>query len=454
VDTGTDSTEPVDSAPVSGGLLLEVGEAQPCAAPVPATWEKTTTLQGNGNAGPDGGAVAVEDLDGDGDLDIISSWDVGDWLVVWWNDGGTYTYELIADTEAWQLSRVDGGWVSGGQSPVIYDESLTPIGQLPPVYGAVREVVDVQGVGRLVTITSPFGPEHQWDYVVDGAELDQELASQNAFDALVFDHDQDGDEDVYVVNDNPFDGRNVMWHQQDGVLVPTDYAPIRMAGMGGDVGDLNGDGLPDLYLTAAARNILLLQNPDHTFIDVTFGWNAGVLASGKAMAWGGVFWDADNDGDLDLMVAEGDFGGEYNLDLGPQPLSLQRNSDETFSPEVWDEGSFRGLVPVDLNDDGVLDIVVSSASDGPAIWLSQGCGDHGWLRFDGPEGATIRVLGESPQTHWISRDSGFGASKPARSHVGLGDATEVLIRVEYQGLWAEQALSPNRVVKVSVDPEH
>ena len=196
----------MDSAPVSGGLLLEVGEARPCAAPVPATWAKAATLEGSSNAGPDGGAVAVEDLDGDGDLDLIASWDLGSGLVVWWNEGGTYTSEVIPDSYPWQLSRVDGGWVSGGNSPVIYDEELNPVGELPPVNGAVREVVDVQGVGRLVTLTSPDGPEHQRDYVVDGVELDQALASQNAFDALVFDHDLDGDADVYVVNDNPLDG--------------------------------------------------------------------------------------------------------------------------------------------------------------------------------------------------------------------------------------------------------
>jgi hypothetical protein len=396
----------------------------------------------------------VEDIDGDGDLDILATWDLDNVAHIWRNSGDGFVEERVSAEEPWQLSRVPEGWVSGGPIPTRYDLELNVLGTLEiPPKGVVREAAWIEGVGLLLGMTSPDGPQYQVDFVVDGVALDQGLASQHAFDILVFDHDGDGDQDAYVVNDDPQAGRNVMWHQEDGTLVPTDIAPLRMSGMGGDVADLTGDGLPDLYLSAAARNVLLVSNPDRTYTDATFSWHAEVLLGQGSMAWGSVFWDADNDGDLDLMVAEGDFGGDHNLGLGPQPLSLQVNQGSEFLGEVWDEGYFRGVVPVDINDDGVLDLVVSSAFDGPRVWLSEGCSENSWLRVEGPVGAQVEVTTDAgTQTFWIHTDSGFGASKPAQAHIGTGAATTATVRVEYGGKWVEQTVDTRRVVKVSVVP--
>lgn len=225
------------------------------------------------------------------------------------------------------------------------------------------------------------------------------------------------------------------------MLVPTES--VRMEGMGADVGDLNGDGRADLYLTGARYNLLLLALEDGSFGDATASWQASVITHDRGMAWGGVFWDADNDGLSDLMVAEGDFGGEHSQGLGPQPLTLLRQVQGHFEAEVWAEGSFRGIVPVDLNDDGVLDLVVSSQDEGPRLYLSQGCTAAGWIEVQGAVGTEVQVITEQgTQTAWITTDSGFGAARPALVHFGVGDATTLTLRVDGQ----EWELEPRRRV--------
>ena len=70
--------------------------------------------------------------------------------------------------------------------------------------------------------------------------------------------------------------------------------------MGVAVGDYNGDGLPDIYLTQYGRNILYRNNGDGTFTDVTE--KAGVGLSGWSTS--AVWFDYDNDGRLDLFVCQ------------------------------------------------------------------------------------------------------------------------------------------------------
>ena len=70
--------------------------------------------------------------------------------------------------------------------------------------------------------------------------------------------------------------------------------------MGVAVGDYNGDGFPDLYVTQYGRSILYRNNKDGTFTDVTE--HAGVAAPGWATS--AVWFDYNNDGRLDLFVCQ------------------------------------------------------------------------------------------------------------------------------------------------------
>src|SRR5437667_8433762 len=123
------------------------------------------------------------------------------------------------------------------------------------------------------------------------------------------DYDNDGWMDIYLVNSGPCDFykpaaslRNALYrNNRDGTF--TDMTkkagvPGDAYGMGVAVGDYDGDGWPDLYVTQYPHSILYHNNRDGTFTDVTA--KAGVGAQG----WGtsAVWFDYGNDGRLGLFV--------------------------------------------------------------------------------------------------------------------------------------------------------
>ncbi len=145
-----------------------------------------------------------------------------------------------------------------------------------------------------------------------GAEKNHILESSGN-GILVLDYDRDGYPDLYFVaahrlgtGSPPGAGReerSALYHNNgDGTFTDVTQAAgvaARVYGHGGCVGDVDGDGLPDIYLTAVGPNVLYRNDGDGTFTDVTE--RAGVGDAGPSI--GATFFDADGDGDQDLFVA-------------------------------------------------------------------------------------------------------------------------------------------------------
>ena len=203
------------------------------------------------------------------------------------------------------------------------------------------------------------------------------------------DYDNDGWLDIYLVNSGPCDFfqpskplRNALYrNNRDGTFTDvTEKAgvPGNAYGQGVAVGDYDGDGLPDIYLTQYPRNILYHNNGDGTFTDVTS--KAGVAAPGWATS--AVWFDYDNDGRLDLFVCGFiGYSKEKNVYCGskqmrsycmpnaykPMPSWLfHNNGDGTFtdvskeSAIAKELGKALGVVAADLNNDGWLDLFVAN----------------------------------------------------------------------------------------------
>jgi hypothetical protein len=219
------------------------------------------------------------------------------------------------------------------------------------------------------------------------------------------DYDNDGWMDLYFVNSGKCDFydphpplRNALYHNnRDGTFTDvTEKAGLAGGGfgMGLAVGDYDGDGWPDLYLTQYERSILYHNNHDGTFTDVTA--KAGVAAPGWASS--AVWFDYDNDGKLDLFVCRSvDFHKSNNRFCGnphtgdryyciptvysPMPCYLfHNNGDGTFTDVSESSGiaSARGIawgvVATDINNDGLMDLYVSNDTMPNFLFVNRGNG--------------------------------------------------------------------------------
>jgi enediyne biosynthesis protein E4 len=220
-----------------------------------------------------------------------------------------------------------------------------------------------------------------------------------------FDYDNDGWMDIYLVNSGKCDFfapdpplRNALYkNNRDGTFTDvTEKAGVAGGGFGQGVavGDYDGDGFPDLYVSQYGHSILYHNNGDGTFTDVTE--KAGVAAPGWASS--AVWFDYDNDGRLDLFVCRFvDFSKELNKPCGvhedghkhyciPQiysPMSswlFHNNGDGTFTDVSKESGiaghlgKAWGVVATDINNDGLMDLFVTNDTVANFLFVNRGKG--------------------------------------------------------------------------------
>jgi enediyne biosynthesis protein E4 len=243
-----------------------------------------------------------------------------------------------------------------------------------------------------------------WKHV-NGRSPDYYLPETTGAGCAFLDYDNDGWMDIYLVNSGRCDFyepnpplKNALYHNnRDGTFTDvTDKAGVAGGGygMGAAVGDYDGDGFPDLYVTQYGRSILYHNNGNGTFTDVTE--KAGVAAPGWASS--AVWFDYDNDGRLDLFVCRFvDFNKAANKFCGNEqthqryyclpsvyPPSrswlFHNNGDGTFSDVTESSGIGRprgkawGVVATDINNDGWMDLFVANDKEPNFFFLNQGHG--------------------------------------------------------------------------------
>ena len=321
----------------------------------------------------------------------------------------------------------------------------------------------------------------------NGARDDYHLPEIMGSGAALFDYDDDGDLDVYLVQGAPLASgpqgdpsragtsrlfRNDLTRDAAGRatlrfvdVTSTAGVGFSGAGMGATVGDYDGDGDLDLYVTAFGPNVLYRNNGNGTFTNVTHA--AGV--DDPRWSTSAAFLDYDRDGDLDLFVANYvDFTVEARKSCTdpvgapdycapsayrPVPARLfQNNGNGSFSDVTVASGISKaygaglGVAVGDYNGDGWLDLYVANDATPNQLWINRQKGvfeDEGWLSgsavnaagrpegsmgiasadFDGDADEDLFVTNLTRETFVLYVNDGRGNFEDRRARSGIAQVT-------------------------------
>jgi hypothetical protein len=249
--------------------------------------------------------------------------------------------------------------------------------------------------------------------------------------------------DIFIVNDTErnflFINQGAGKFREQGAIYGVSFNDdgIAVNGMGSDAKDFNNDGFVDLFYNDLATQVFALFAGDRgkSFRYVSYSTGLGRL-SFRFGGWGAGFIDYDNDGWKDIYSASGDV--DYLGDNAKQSDVMFRNLDGKSFADVSAamggafarKGFQRGSAFSDLNDDGWLDIVVTSLNERPRILLNAGTPGAHWLLLDlrgtrgsrDAIGAKIRVTTASGRVlhNHVSVSTGLMSSSDRRVHFGLG----------------------------------
>jgi len=224
--------------------------------------------------------------------------------------------------------------------------------------------------------------------------------------AALFDFDNDGDLDVFLVQGNVLEPNGRPNATLFGKLFRNDLVPSKTLsftdvtqksgivttgyGMGAAVGDINNDGLPDLYLSNLGSNQMYLNKGDGKFVDVTKESGTGDPRWSTSAS----FFDYDRDGWLDLMIVNyADFSVTNNpacyaattakdyctprVFRAPGNRLFHNKGNGTFEDATTaaavdkEFGHGLGVVTADFNNDGWIDIYVANDGDHNQLWINQ-----------------------------------------------------------------------------------
>lgn len=211
------------------------------------------------------------------------------------------------------------------------------------------------------------------------------------------DVNNDGWLDLFVANDTTanflFVNRAGRSFEEIGFTSGVAYGEGGKArsGMGVDSADFDQDGWMDLFVTNLNHELyaFYLNKQDESFDDAA--GRTGIATASKLMSgWGLKFFDYDNDGNLDLFIANGHpddlIEKIYDSVTYREPLLLFHNSGKELKNVSRDSGpaftrplSARGLALGDFNNDGAVDVLVSN-NDGAPVLLKNNVGSKNhWL---------------------------------------------------------------------------
>jgi len=262
-----------------------------------------------------------------------------------------------------------------------------------------------------------------------------------AMSATVADFNNDGFLDLYIPNDamenyyfrNTGQGTFV----NEGLVMGLAFGEggQGVSSMGPAAGDIDRDGWLDIYIPDMGYGCLLMNRKEY-FEDRTEPTNLAVVC-GQYTGWGGVLFDYDCDGYLDVFVANGNAHHEYT----EEDVLMRNDGTGHFVDVAAQSGAYfktkhvgRGATYGDYDNDGDLDLLLINLNDSPKLLRNDGGNKNNWLIVqarlsDGKTdaiGARVTVTsGSLKQVRDLIPVTGYLSQADPRSHFGLGRADKI-----------------------------
>jgi hypothetical protein len=269
-----------------------------------------------------------------------------------------------------------------------------------------------------------------------------EIPGHRAMSVATFDCNGGGGPDLYISNDGTpnlllvNDGKG---HFKDIALqagVAFNAMGEAAGSMAATIGDFNGNGLQDLLITRLGYGSLYMGRTNGIYDDRMMASGLGALTA-QFVGWGGCALDFDNSGKLDIFIANGD---PHYL-VGWESLLLENRGDGTFTDAAAKGGAYfktkvnaRGSAVADYDNDGRMDIIVTTIGNRPFLLHNRDKSGNHWLTLDlqGVKsnrdgfGAKVQLMADGKRFFGEARCAfGFLMQSERRLHFGLGKATMV-----------------------------
>ena len=404
-----------------------------------------TGLQGVGY----GMGVAVGDYDNDGYEDLYVTAYGGNRL---YHNNGNGKFTDITE----QSGVGGGGWSTGASWVDLDNDGLLDLVALRYMQWDFDDIWcgERKEGSRAYCTPDVFRPISPLVYHNDGhghfTEVSQKIGIAQAGKGLgiaIADYDRDGHIDVFVANDSV---PEFLYHNHgNGIFeevalpsgVAVDGEGRSFAGMGVDFTDYRNDGLPALLITDLATQVYAVyqNNGDGSFSYESYPSGIGRMTMTHS-GWGVRFFDFDNDGWKDLLIAQGHDLDTIQLTFPNiryrEAMLLARNTGKGFVDASSDAGPVfqepwvgRGLAIGDIDNDGRIDAVVTT-NDGPLhILHNDTTTPNHWLtlKLVGHKsnrdaiGALVKVVtAQGAQFATVTTASSYLSSSDKQVHFGLG----------------------------------